>query len=84
MSKQILFLIKIPTKQEFTTAVMSHRGLEVSLNLINSAAIGIFGSWVLQAYQEDDQDLQETIQEQDTLSPKPLIQSQASAATREL
>jgi hypothetical protein len=63
---------------------MSHRGLEVSLNLINSAAIGIFGSWVLQAYQEDDQDLQETIQEQDTLSPKPLIQSQASAATREL
>lgn len=69
MSKQILFLIKIPTKQEFTTAVMSHRGFEVSMNLINSSAIGIFGSWVLQAYQEDDQDLQETVQEQDTLSP---------------
>jgi hypothetical protein len=48
---------------------MSHRGFEVSMNLINSSAIGIFGSWVLQAYQEDDQDLQETVQEQDTLSP---------------
>lgn len=56
VSKQILFLIKIPTKQEFTTAVMSHRGFEVSQNLINSA-LGILGSWVLPANQEDDQDL---------------------------
>jgi hypothetical protein len=33
VSKQILFLIKIPTKQEFTNAVMSHRGLEGSLEV---------------------------------------------------
>ena len=45
---------------------MSHRGLEVSSNLIN-CAIGIFGSWVLPPYQEDDKDLQKTLQEQDTL-----------------